>query len=100
MCSEWIAFTAGPTAIVAACAINLIGLSASVCHKPAKADTTEDIKTPSQIIVIEGQIFCNEKDVHAHVRTHSEETVSCTGTTVIWTYSDLGDSPNWPAQSL
>ena len=51
---------------------------------------------PSQIIIPEVQPLCNEENVHTYMRTHSEETVYIVVTV---TYSDLGDSPNWSAQS-
>ena len=85
------------TAMGAACAINLV-LSTSVCRKRIPFNNTQGIKTPSQIIVIEEQSLCNEKNVHTHVRTHREEIVSCTGTTMIVTYWEVGDLPNWLAQ--
>ena len=64
----------GLTASIATCANNLDGLVTSVCRKPFKVGiSTEGIKTPSQIIVIEVQLICNEEDVHAQVRPDNSE---------------------------
>ena len=52
----------GLAANIAAVAINP-DLFTSVCPKIRKVVTTEGLKTPSQIIIMEVQINCNEEDV-------------------------------------
>jgi hypothetical protein len=51
------------TACIAAFTLNQ-NLFARVCRKHFKVNTTKGIKTPSQIIIIEKESLCDEKDVH------------------------------------